>query len=129
MHTAAHLLEYALSGELARGRTIILVTHHVRLCLAHTAYVVELGDGQILRAGTPDELNHLGLLDAVIEDEDLSQEIQVEVEKPARNERQDGNTQDSLRPTRIITNGKLVEEEARAEGRGTLASFFPDPQH
>jgi energy-coupling factor transporter ATP-binding protein EcfA2 len=118
MHTAAHLLEHALSGELAQGRTVILVTHHVRLCLAHAAYVVELGDGQIQRAGTPNELDYLGLLEAVIEDEDLVEEAQVGTIEPTQEEFQESDVQDSLRPTRIITNGKLVEEEARAEGRG-----------
>jgi energy-coupling factor transporter ATP-binding protein EcfA2 len=115
MHTAAHLLEHALSGDrLARGRTIILVTHHVRLCLPHAGYVVELGDGQIMRAGTPTELDHLGLLEEVIQEED----VQQSASGSTQNEITEDEIEDSLRPTRIITDGKLVEEEARAEGRG-----------
>jgi ABC-type multidrug transport system ATPase subunit len=118
MHTAAHLLEHALSGELARDRTVILVTHHVRLCLPRTAYVAELSDGQIIRAGTPDELDHLGLLNVVIEEEDLSQDNEDVVDEPVQNEADGEEIQESSRHARPITDGKLIDEEARAEGRG-----------
>ncbi|OJI99661.1 hypothetical protein ASPVEDRAFT_163771 [Aspergillus versicolor CBS 583.65] len=48
VHTRQHLYQHALVGELAMGRTRILATHHVGLCLPHAEYVVSLEKG-ILR--------------------------------------------------------------------------------
>jgi ABC-type multidrug transport system fused ATPase/permease subunit len=116
MHTAAHLLEHALGGELAYGRTIVLVTHHVRLCLPVASYVVELGDGQVLRAGTPVDLDHLGLLKEIVESED----------QPINDDEHTMPPEDDDVPhvdhSRAPTDGKLVDEEAKAEGRGMLSS-------
>ena len=42
MHTAQHLLRHALSGPLAKDRTIVLVTHHITLCLPAATYLLEL---------------------------------------------------------------------------------------
>lgn len=41
-HTGQHLLQHALTGPLARGRTRILATHHAVRCLPHAAYSVRL---------------------------------------------------------------------------------------
>lgn len=47
VHTRQHLYQHALVGELAEGRTRILVTHHVDLCSPHTEYLVSLGKGHL----------------------------------------------------------------------------------
>jgi ABC-type multidrug transport system fused ATPase/permease subunit len=46
----------ALTGELGEGRTRILVTHHVQLCLPKTRYIVRLGDSSVEYAGVPDSI-------------------------------------------------------------------------
>jgi ABC-type taurine transport system ATPase subunit len=56
VHVGRHILETALSGKLGQGRTRILATHHVALCLPETSYLVLLGDGTVLQAGSPQEL-------------------------------------------------------------------------
>ncbi|KAI1177406.1 hypothetical protein F4777DRAFT_204213 [Nemania sp. FL0916] len=45
VHTARHLLEHALTGPLAEGRTRVLATYRVDLCLTRAAYLVTL-DGR-----------------------------------------------------------------------------------
>ena len=60
------LFEEALTGDLGRGRTRILVTHHVGLCLPKTKYTVLLGDGGVLHSGMVDELRRSGNLKAVL---------------------------------------------------------------
>lgn len=60
------LFEEALTGELGRGRTRILVTHHVGLCLPKTKFTVLLGDGGVLHSGTVDELRRSGRLKDVL---------------------------------------------------------------
>ncbi|GKZ21198.1 hypothetical protein AbraIFM66951_011591 [Aspergillus brasiliensis] len=54
--TGRHVYEHALIGKLGQGRTRILVTHHLGLCLSRTDYCVILSDGLTMHAGTVDEL-------------------------------------------------------------------------
>ena len=65
-HVGRHLFEEALTGELGKGRTRILVTHHVALCLPRTKYSVLLGDGTVLEAGATDELRRSGRLKNIL---------------------------------------------------------------
>ncbi|KAF2836953.1 P-loop containing nucleoside triphosphate hydrolase protein [Patellaria atrata CBS 101060] len=67
-HVGRHILEHALTGSLAQGRTRILVTHHVSLCLAKTDYQVILGDGQVEHAGPVKELAEAGELDGIFDE-------------------------------------------------------------
>ena len=65
-HVGRHLFEEALTGELSQGRTRILVTHHVALCLSKIKYMVLLGDGRALYAGPGEELRANDELKAVV---------------------------------------------------------------
>ncbi|KAF4157600.1 hypothetical protein CNMCM6936_009212 [Aspergillus lentulus] len=51
-----HLYDHALTGALAKGRTRVLATHHVRLCLGGAAYLVRLENGSVVQAGHPSSL-------------------------------------------------------------------------
>ncbi len=55
-----------LCGDLVRGRTVVLVTHHVEAVLAHVAHVVMLEEGRIRASGSPAELKAEGLLSMLI---------------------------------------------------------------
>lgn len=93
-----------------KGRTIVLITHHVDLIIGRCAWVVQLEEGIIAAQGTPDDLRQQGLLAAIREiaakeekaiepvgDEIATQEPTPEAElkdKPAR---------------------KLVDKEEKAE--------------
>ena len=70
MHTAQSLVA-ALSGPLCKGRTIILVTHHISLCLPISSFLVELFQGSVRRFGSIEQLRKSGYLKEVIEREDL----------------------------------------------------------
>lgn len=61
-HVGSHLFENALTGELCQGRTRILVTHHVGLCLPKTRYLVLLEDGRATHVGSVDRLRKQGVL-------------------------------------------------------------------
>lgn len=65
-HVGRQLYEEALTGELCHGRTRILVTHHVALCLPKTKYIVLLENGHAVKCGSVDELSASGYLSAVI---------------------------------------------------------------
>lgn len=68
-HTARKLVDECLCGDLMRGRTVILVTHHVETVLPHVAHVVMLEGGRIRASGSPADLQAEGLLSVLIESE------------------------------------------------------------
>ena len=55
-HVGRWLADHAITGEIARGRTRVLVTHHAELCLPSASYLVRLKDGMVESAKrlTPD---------------------------------------------------------------------------
>lgn len=65
-HVGRHILDNGLTGNLMRGRTRILVTHHLKLCLAQAAYTVVLSNGTIENAGLVAELQERGVLEGII---------------------------------------------------------------
>jgi hypothetical protein len=121
MHTAQHIVQHCLSGELARDRTIILVTHHISLCLPIASYVVELSRGSIARAGDKEEFQDIGESDALNEVDDE----ETEVASSGTQTPDDNIAEDVLpkqRPSRIVK--KLVEAEVRAEGRVPFRTYW-----
>lgn len=54
-HVGLHLYERALCGELGKGRTRILATHHTDLCISRASYHIELGNGRTLRKWPGDQ--------------------------------------------------------------------------
>ncbi|KAF7307138.1 P-loop containing nucleoside triphosphate hydrolase protein [Mycena indigotica] len=125
MHTATHIVENCLTGFFAQDRTIILVTHHISLCLPVAHYIVELAEGQVLRQGTIKSFEQTGILQKVVETEDQPfVEEEKEVSIPAENEA-DAILPKVVEPVkRVRTDGKLIEAEARAEGRVSLRTYL-----
>ncbi len=55
-HTAKHIFEHCIMGPLMLGRTCILVTHNIALCVPSSHFVVALLNGKISAQGSPDEV-------------------------------------------------------------------------
>lgn len=51
-HVGRLIVDKALTGELARGRTRILATHHAELVLPQASYLIRLGSGNVESAET-----------------------------------------------------------------------------
>lgn len=136
-HVGRHIFEKCLNGELAAGRTRILVTHHVALCEAKAKYLVELGDGKVLYAGPVAELRKDGVLDRIKTHEQTHEEIEADEAVTAVNS--DTNSEDgqssldgsvlkkvpSLKPMPR----KFVEEETREQGavrKQVYATYLKD---
>jgi ABC-type multidrug transport system fused ATPase/permease subunit len=66
--TGRHVYEHALTGSLGQGRTRILVTHHVGLCLPHTDYCIVLDNGTMKDAGTVESLMDGGSLTHLLQE-------------------------------------------------------------
>ncbi|KAF7731738.1 hypothetical protein EC973_008252 [Apophysomyces ossiformis] len=112
-HTAKHLFEKCFTGSLMRHRTRILVTHHVKLCIGGSAYVVHLSEGCVDIAGPPSELQNSESLASLIGNERTS-ENQLDdkdmVSQIAVHSHNGENTSIKTSP-RV-----LVEEEERSTG-------------
>lgn len=122
-HTAKHLYEHCLMGELMRGRTRILVTHHVGLCIRGAVHVVAMRDGEVVANGSPAEVLRSGA---------LGDEVSIEEERIEENEAEAVEGKVPLLPKTVSKkheegSGKLVEDEKRAEGgvsRKVYATYF-----
>ncbi len=130
MHTAQHLADYCLRGDLTHDRTIILVTHHISLCTPFATFLVELDGGQVIRKGSIEELRASGQLKTVVEIED-EVDTSTEVERAITPENEadsisSGSTTVQYKPLRRRPGieGKLVKEEHRAEGRVSLQTYL-----
>ncbi|KAL1844357.1 hypothetical protein VTJ49DRAFT_36 [Mycothermus thermophilus] len=127
-HVGRHIFDKCLNGELAAGRTRILVTHHVSLCEPKTKYLVELGDGGVLHAGLLSELREEGTLERIKTQEQTSEEIEADELATAVNSDHssvedqlvggEANGDAALRkvPSKTQAPRKFVEEEAREQG-------------
>ncbi|KAG8905564.1 hypothetical protein FRB99_008669 [Tulasnella sp. 403] len=123
MHTAKHLVEKCFQSPLMKDRTILLVTHHVSLCLPVSAYILELSNGRIYRQGSVQDFSRRGELETVIAEEDHPREgDETDEEAKVQNEADANNPFGSL--PRPKASGKLVEAEHRAEGRVSLKTYL-----
>ncbi|KZV72757.1 ATP-binding cassette transporter [Peniophora sp. CONT] len=53
-HTANHIFEGCLKGDIMQGRTVVLVSHHVQLCAPGAAFILALDNGRAAFTGTSD---------------------------------------------------------------------------
>ncbi|CAG8509015.1 21771_t:CDS:10 [Cetraspora pellucida] len=106
-HTAKHIFEQCLMGDLMKNRTRILVTHHVGLCLRGAAKVVVMKNGQISAEGSVEEILATGLLDGVtFEGEGLRTSVEDVID--AKFQKSNKNIREG--------DGRLISEETRAVG-------------
>ena len=125
-HVGRHIFENCLNGELATGRTRILVTHHVALCEPKTKFLMELGNGSALHAGLLSELREEGTLQQIKSHEQTAEEIEADELVTAVNsegssdvEREQDDTEEGNTLKKVTSKTaarKFVEEESREQG-------------
>ncbi|KAF2263838.1 hypothetical protein CC78DRAFT_533624 [Lojkania enalia] len=133
-HTAKWIFDEALNGALMRGRTCILVTHNVSLCLPHSEYAVVLDNGRVTAQGTAIEVIDSGKLT-----EDLSKSRPVSrgpsrvpsrVPSDVGGEEANGEIRRANGTTNGNANGSVnpkktnAYEETKAEGGVKLSIIF-----
>ncbi|KAG2735537.1 hypothetical protein G9P44_001751 [Scheffersomyces stipitis] len=131
-HTALWIYENCISGPLMEGRTCILVSHNVALTVQNAAWVVVMENGRVKTQGTPEDLVHTGSLgddDLIkssvmgsrnqsstnlqsLEDKNADMKAKAAVIESKLKAVADEHTEDDSKKT----DGKLVEEETKAEG-------------
>ncbi|WVW80972.1 hypothetical protein I302_102963 [Kwoniella bestiolae CBS 10118] len=116
-HTAKHLTDKCLNGPILKGRTIILVSHHVELLLPSSDYLVRILDGRIDAQGTPDELRAAGELDGLVALEEA--EVTKSEAIVAKEEVEDEVETVDAAEKKVKKKGpgkKLIQDEERAIG-------------
>ncbi|GFF80745.1 ABC transporter ATP-binding protein/permease VMR1 [Aspergillus udagawae] len=104
-----HLYDNALTGPLAKGRTRVLATHHVRLCLRGAAYLVRLENGNVVQAGHPSSLVQDGPSEQSLDD-GTSDASDSEPKSRYPSQRTDATPRSDAQPK------KYYEEEKRERG-------------
>ncbi|KAJ2383257.1 hypothetical protein GGI05_005374, partial [Coemansia sp. RSA 2603] len=109
-HTAKHILSECLVGKtpLMQGRTRILVTHHVSLCLPFAQHIVMLREGEIMLQGAPGELQASGAFSDVIAELEKNN-----VSPDAEDDKQNSSDSSDF----AETDGQLKTEDAYNEER------------
>lgn len=128
-HTALWIYEHCITGPLMANRTCILVSHNVALTVQAASWVVVMDNGRVSVQGTPDELlsaGHLG------DDEMIKTSVLTSRNQSSTSLAADATKADLVAKAAAIesklaalagedeveakTDGKLVEEENKAEG-------------
>ncbi|KAF7313044.1 Multidrug resistance-associated ABC transporter protein [Mycena kentingensis (nom. inval.)] len=113
--TAKHLYHACLRGQLLRDRTVILVSHHIQLCVPGSRYVVALDNGRLSFAGSARDFEGSETMAGLVHNFSVVDSTD-EAEKPV----DDIPSLDGKRVeprVRAHTPKKLVEDEYRAQGR------------
>jgi ABC-type multidrug transport system fused ATPase/permease subunit len=124
-HVGKHIYESAVMGELAQGRTRILATHHVALCLPRAKYAVRLSiSGSLEHAGLIDELRQTGTLDKILEADDSKDLEEDEVDMVLNEGEINGSS--AFVPAVAVKPPpkKLIEEEKRDIGRVKMSVYI-----
>lgn len=66
-HTAQHLYQECLMGELMRGRTVILVSHHVMLVEPGADFIVALDNGRVMYSGDREGFRNSGVISTLLQ--------------------------------------------------------------
>ncbi|CAJ0747688.1 10084_t:CDS:10 [Entrophospora sp. SA101] len=102
-HTAKHLMNECILGPLMKGRTRILVTHHVGLCLSGASYLVAINNGKITASSSISDLINTGQLATVLEESDSRAAYDDIIELAAENFDKENANKDSSRIIELST--------------------------
>jgi ABC-type multidrug transport system fused ATPase/permease subunit len=117
-HVGREIYDNALMGELSEGRTRILVTHHVSLCLPRAKYAVSLSS-----QGT---LKHAGLVEELKKSGSFEEMLKAEQEENISQATTDGDSSETT------ANGKTSGPEAKPVGSKdpkTIPKKLVDDEH
>ncbi|KAJ2618274.1 hypothetical protein EV177_000124 [Coemansia sp. RSA 1804] len=71
-HTGKHILMECLLSKtkLMQGRTRVLITHHVPMCLPYADFMVMMNNGRVVLKGAPQDLKAQGVLTSALKELD-----------------------------------------------------------
>jgi ABC-type multidrug transport system fused ATPase/permease subunit len=117
VHVGKYIFEKCITGELLRGRTVLLVTHHVHMAKKAARKIVVMEQGRIISAvHSAESLANLGA--------DAQLVLQNSEEEDKIDESAIPTKVDSTTPGKPEKSGKLVVDEERAVGRISRKTIF-----
>ncbi|GME70934.1 unnamed protein product [Ambrosiozyma monospora] len=126
-HTAVHIYENALTGDLMKNRTCILISHNVPLTVKEADFVVVMKNGRVKAQGSVDDIIAADGFDAEvlksIADSKTTTTV-VSTEGPSNNSDEAEDVENDEGDT---AKGKLIEEETKSDGSVSLdvyATYF-----
>lgn len=127
-HVGREIFEKGLTGELASGRTRILVTHHVKLCLPKASFLMHIADGTVEYAGLVDELRKQDKLPINLNDAKTSPKLAESDSDETLKNIGLGSKQSKVgRPKAQWKPKRLVQKETREKGcvkRRVYSGYF-----
>ncbi|WAQ92564.1 hypothetical protein PtA15_17A45 [Puccinia triticina] len=129
MHTARTLVE-GLQGDLLRGRTVVLVTHHLGLCQPAASLLIHIKGGRIDYAGSATEfkVDPTELADDPTTEESSKPGSQAESSSSASLSRprspELSKTSAAVEDADLEGDGRLIEKEKIQEGRVSGATYL-----
>lgn len=121
-HTSKHIYQKCFMGDLLKGRTVILVTHQVRLCISGAKFLIKIDHGDVLGCDSIENLRNDGQLHQLL-GSDLqskeSEEEETEAEDILEEEDEYDQNSSSLDANLDSTTeaAKLIKEETSEKGQ------------
>jgi ABC-type multidrug transport system fused ATPase/permease subunit len=116
-HTAKYIFKNCITGPLLKGRTVILVTHHVRLCIPAAHTLIKIERGNVVCCDAVETIRKTGLLEEYVgADAFLDSQVEDIVEN---GEEEDFDL--DLKNQKDVA--KLIQEEKREEGTVKLKVY------
>ncbi|KAG5809758.1 hypothetical protein H9Q74_003560 [Fusarium xylarioides] len=125
-HVGRHIFDKCVTGDICKGRTRILVTHHVALVQSKAKYIVELGEGVALHAvlisdfikdGTLEEIRqHEETAQQASEDETTDSSTAVNSEEASITDPAENNENNTLQKVPSKNAKQFIQEEVRERG-------------
>jgi ABC-type multidrug transport system fused ATPase/permease subunit len=112
-------------GDLLQGRTVILVTHQVRLCLPGAKFLLKVENGQVLGYDTIENLKSSGQLSKLLGNEhqnDDDRELENDIEESEDADDADADVDIDL--DNKAEAAKLVKEETSEKGQVKLKVYL-----
>ncbi|KIJ64255.1 hypothetical protein HYDPIDRAFT_91004 [Hydnomerulius pinastri MD-312] len=123
-HTARFLCENLLCGPLLAHRTVVLVTHHVKLVLPGAHYLIHMFDGRIDMQGAVKELRARGVLEKITLDSPKDFEVDETLKPSAISVvAAEEPTEPSPSNGPIKHSRKLVSDEHRERGGVKFSTY------
>lgn len=119
-HVGRQIFEKCIGGDICKGRTRILVTHHLGLVQPLTKFVVELGEGKVNFSGITEDLIREGKLEETKRPEQTStatsQDDSAESSTAVASEESSDAGNGDKSPKKDSAAAKFVQDETRETG-------------
>ncbi|KAI8372497.1 hypothetical protein BD560DRAFT_446485 [Blakeslea trispora] len=123
-HTSKHIYKHCLTGSLLKGRTVVLVTHQVKLCLPGAHFFVKIENGNVVAHDTVEHLRHTGELAKYLgaeDQEDENKAVEDNIEEIIDDDSMDMNIDLDLDGEKKAQ--KLIQEESSEKGQVKLKVY------